>query len=260
MQMFFALALLALPIPAGAQAVSSVSDLYRMPPGAVGDALLPAGYPEIARVQFGSRGPVAAEFDRVYLFSIARPLTSDFCMQEQFSIRITPVPLMRDAPVPAMPQRIGEPTRETLYRFRSSAGCDGTRPHFRVSLGPVEQGLNAVRALKAAIDLAARDRLSSRSSTPRLPFALTCFHYIFSPCDAREMLAALDPGTLTGIVIPPPSQFEFYDDFGKAAARDEGRLFELDFDTPPLEALSVTMLVRDGRVTRMEIVLGRTSH
>lgn len=151
MRFLLALALFAIAAPAGAQTVSAVNDLFQMLPNGVGDALLPPGHPEIARVQFGSRGPFATEFDRVYLFSVARPADSDFCVQQQFSIQITPVSLKIGAPYTAVARRIGETQENTLYRYRSSAGCDGTKPHFGVYLGPVEQGLDAVRALRATI-------------------------------------------------------------------------------------------------------------
>jgi len=163
--MLLALVLLALPAAARAQDLSTVGDLRRLPLGTLADGLLPQGHPVIAHVEFMSGGNALGGIEWVYFYSTARAVTHDFCAQDQIRVHVG-LGIDDSAALTAMPRRIGNEEHDTLYRYRSAAACDGRKRSFGIYLGPVDWGMDAVRTLKGAIDLA-------RAGNP-LPFEVGC--------------------------------------------------------------------------------------
>lgn len=166
---------LTLPATAAAQEPMRAGDFRAMPPQRIADALLPAGHVPIAAVAFGRMGeprppaPFVATIHSMRFYSESAPVSADFCVQHEIVAEITPMPEADDALLDSFPRLVRETSGRPLYRYRPrGAACDGARPHFSIDGAPVEQGLDAFRAMVRAVRQA-----EARSRKP-LPFTVSC--------------------------------------------------------------------------------------
>jgi hypothetical protein len=169
------LAILTLPAAATAQERIRAGDFRAMSPQRIADALLPVGHAPIAGVVFDRMGdprppaPFVATISSVRFYSESTPIGADFCIQHEIVAEITPMPEADDALLGSPPRLVRETQGRQFYRYRPpGAACDGARPHFFIDGAPVEQGLNAFRALVRAVRQA-----EARTRKP-LPFTVSC--------------------------------------------------------------------------------------
>lgn len=239
--------LLFLPQAAAAQTVPmTVEALWRLPPGRIGDVLLPPGHAPIARVMIGSPGPPVAETRFIFLYTAATPLGTDFCSQEMIQTNITPVPTDPKAVLDKVPALVGAPTRFTQYRIRPAGeSCDGTQGFFSIDGMSVEEGLAAMRVVRDA---------AVRARRRPLPFPATCRDYILPRCTAKDLLADLDLGSALSVMQPPAESMRSYGAMAKLAmARGwQYRLIELG-EVGGMQRTTVEFVAQRGRIMRMSI-------
>jgi hypothetical protein len=166
---------LTLPAAAAAQEPMRAGDFRAMSPQRIADALLPAGHAPIAGAVFERMGeprppaPFVATIHSVRFYSESTPISADFCVQHEIVAEITPMPEADNVFLDSPPRLVRETQGRQLYRYRpSGAACDGALPHFSIDGAPVEQGLDAFRALVRAVRQA-----EARSRKP-LPFTVSC--------------------------------------------------------------------------------------
>lgn len=166
---------LMLPTTAAAQEKMRVGESLAMSPQRLADALLPPGHVPIARADFERMGdprppaPFVPTISRVRFYSASASVSPDFCGQNEIIAEFSPIPDTGDAQLDAPPRLVREVAGRRLYRYRApGAACDGSEPHFAVEGMPVEQGLEAFRALISAVRQA-----GARSRKP-LPYKVSC--------------------------------------------------------------------------------------
>lgn len=253
MRTLLALTLLLVPAAAEAQQLRTVGDLRRAPVTTLADAMLPRGHPPIARVEFDTMGPALGGISWINFYSTARAIAHDFCVQDVIRVHVE-IDAPDDARLTAFPHRIGNEEHATRYRYRFANGCDGKKPSFAIYSGPVDWGLDAVRALKTAID-----QVAHRSAGQVLPFALTCslrITYTAYACDAERVLAEPDFGTLDSVTNGWPGRFQDLGDPGEGKIR-EGDLYFFRFEHDG-SYVEIATRTTDGELTQLHIVSGVT--
>jgi hypothetical protein len=248
------LALLTLPATAAAQEKMRSGDFQAMSPQAIADALLPAGHVPIARVEFSRMGeprppaPFTAPIHSLRLYSVSAPISGDFCVQQEIVAEITPMPEAFDPLLDSPPRLLSATDGRQLYRYRpSGAACDGTRPHFTIDGAPVEEGLDAFRALIGAV------RQGEKRSHKPLPFTVSCNGITLTCGSPRTVMRNLPYGEIISLEFLPdnevtgPRRFSLLDRMsGRSPIRF--RLLEAG-----MSAVAIHAVLLRGRIEKLEV-------
>lgn len=196
---------LMLTAPAAAQEKMRVGEFLAMSPQRIADTLLPEGHVPIAKAVFDRMGdprppaPFVPTIHSLRFFTTSVPVGADFCAQDEIVAEITPMPDAEDEWLDAPPRLLRQTKGRRLYRHRAlGAACDGSQPHFAIYGMPVEQGLEAFRALINAVRHA-----GVRSRKP-LPFTVSCQAMICG--GPRTVMRNLLYGEIISIESVPQSE------------------------------------------------------